>query len=747
MKNRFFPLLKKELFSLLLSPALYIALLVFVVGAAVNYFIVEQFFIIQTGSSDLRFFFSIMPYMSILVIPSLTMNLWATEGDFIDSTPFNSFELILTKWIATSVFFLIALILCIPIPLFVSFFADIDHSQLFAGFFVMFLCGICYVALSQCISLLFKNPIASFISSALLLFFVNSIHLIPLYISLPLPLSSIIQHISFSWHFDAAGKGILDSSDILFYLIFTFFFIILATFIRESRKGKKYSPFMLSQILIGVALLLINTSLFTIRIDLTESKLFSVSKVSEEIIDSINQPLQIRYYVSPELTQLYPQVRDVKEYLRAYSSKTKHIGLEIIDPEKEGSTELLDSLGLKSQQIQTSKGSTTSFVTVYSSIVLEYLNKFEVIPFLLSASSLEFDLTNRINQLLTTVKPSVYLYFGKNLSLESDYSYVVPWLEASGYSVILCNTDVSNLTDLKSPLIVFGSQVEDEQLISIESFIMKGGRALFCVSGNDTAIYSDWYSMPIENNNLLSMLSYWGFSIEEGLLMDIANYRITMQSSDGLSWDYINYPLWVSILPQYTYQHPITQGFSGLELYWASPMTIFSTEHSLVTPIITSSPLSFIQKPIDDSSSFYVTDPYTLKKMSFSSEETYTQPVVAILEGSVSGYFSPNRSEKTAIIVIPDQWVFSNLVEYTNSAYNLDILVNSVLYLSHEEALLSIKNKENTLTSLYKITDNVIFNRLKNIAYIITLGLIPLCILLIPIAVFFYRRKKNAQTE
>ena len=190
------------------------------------------------------------------------------------------------------------------------------------------------------------------------------------------------------------------------------------------------------------------------------------------------------------------------------------------------------------------KGNVTSFITVYSSIIIEYLNNYEIIPFTLSAESLEFDLVSRITILLQGYRKTVYLIEGTELSLEKDYAYVIPWLEASGFSVTAA--EGPNITipidDPTSPLIVIGTDFDDRTIQKIENFIIDGGRALFLVSGNTTAVYTDWKTHPVPYTNLHSMLSYWGFSIEQGLLMDIANYRITMQSSDGNSYDYINYP-------------------------------------------------------------------------------------------------------------------------------------------------------------------------------------------------------------
>ncbi|HPX27915.1 MAG TPA: hypothetical protein PLG87_14005, partial [Treponemataceae bacterium] len=136
----------------------------------------------------------------------------------------------------------------------------------------------------------------------------------------------------------------------------------------------------------------------------------------------------------------------------------------------------------------------------------------------------------------------------------------------------------------------------------------------------------------------------------------------------------------------------------------------------------------------------FITDPYSLKSMSFSSLEKKSHPVLAVLEGTVPGYYSTLKSRFTRIAVIPDQYAVSNMVEYTNSAHNLDLLVNTIFYLSDNEQLLSLKNKKPSVYDVYKITEAETYEYSMNAVYIIIYIIIPCAVLSIPL---FVRRKKN----
>ena len=77
--------------------------------------------------------------------------------------------------------------------------------------------------------MIIKNKVASLITTVLILFIFNSVHIIPKYINLQNDfLFNFLQNFSFAWHYDSASKGILnidmkvpilveESHDIIFF--------------------------------------------------------------------------------------------------------------------------------------------------------------------------------------------------------------------------------------------------------------------------------------------------------------------------------------------------------------------------------------------------------------------------------------------------------------------------------------------------------------------------------------------------
>jgi hypothetical protein len=218
----FFSLIRKELSAFAIQSAVYAASALFSAACALRFFFAAGFFVAGQGSADLRLFFSFIPYISILAVPILTMSLWSGEAARCDEfLPVSDGALIAAKWLSGLTVYVLMLLPGIAVPVAVSFFGDIDGAQIAASYLGI----VCFAALSvaagEFFSVLTANRTAAFLCTALLLALSNSIHLLPLYVSLPNGLAGLLNQLSFAWHFDAAGKGIIDSRDLVFYAVMT----------------------------------------------------------------------------------------------------------------------------------------------------------------------------------------------------------------------------------------------------------------------------------------------------------------------------------------------------------------------------------------------------------------------------------------------------------------------------------------------------------------------------------------------
>ena len=732
-------LIKKELKSILKQSYFYISGAFFVLFCGFIHFFSQKFFSLDVGSSSLSQFFLGMPYISILVVPTLVMNTWNFQNDVFESLPVSITKNVLSKFISISILFLLILIFTLPIVFFTNAFGEISWASVFTGYFVIFLYGCCVISLCLFVFSFFQNKAVGFFVAAILLALIDTIHFLPIYVNLPSSISFLCRNLSVSWHFDAASKGILDSRDCFFYIILIFLFCVLTIFHIKSKKKGKFFKEVLFYPLISI-LLLVNLNLYYTRIDLTTEKQFSLSKETKSTLKELSSPIEITYYLSNDLEKIYPQVRDVKDFLYQLSYENNLVSVKTVDPKDKGLDASLARLGITSQQIQSTEENRTSVSSVFSSILIETNGKYETLPFVLGTSELEYNLLTRIKKLTSNFQMEVLILIGNELSLNNEYSYVEPWFESAGFKtrqVLAKDLETITVAPNQCLLVLGSSELTLNDAVSIETYLQNGGKALFAVSPNTVDIISSWTATNLEFDPIIDMLSTWGFTIGNQIIQDISNFRIQMYgTTDDNQIDYnnllyVNYPFWIVTLPQFTnFDSIITENFSRFESYWASPISIKQVGDGEYTPLVYTTQQAWLQAPysIVESEAF-VTAPFSSANSKPSNVDYGQYLIAATYKGNLPSYFLTNGIENTKITVFSDQYFPSVMIKNTNSPNNLNFLVTNCIYLTDNEYLINIKNKGYSNTSLYKITDMAEFNEMKKTTIFCCMILIPLIIL------------------
>ena len=472
---------------------------------------------------------------------------------------------------------------------------------------------------------------------------------------------------------------------------------------------------MLARILwiVLAALVFLLSSLWYFRWDITQDKRFSLSSMSQQLLASVTEPLRITYYVSPELEELYPHARDIKDFLRLYSLANSQVQVQVRDPVKEGLENSLLQQGVYAQQIQATKGNSTQLVTVYSAIVLEYLNQLAVISFAQTAESLEYEMATRLLMLVeeggsfasvpsVTQAWPVIVMSGNGLSIEEDYGDVVPWLEAAGFAptiltpedFVLVAEQMDSGTKRRFPVMLFGSsQLTSQQVTAIRSFVEDGGRLFVMTSGHTAALYDDWTVEPTEDK-FLPVLASWGLEVGPELVLDISCFRATFLSEeDNPVYEQVNYPLWIQALPQYTVEPPVSRRAFNLEFYWSSPITLTSME---AQALVYTTPSAWLSAPDFSKESVFVTNPFMLSQTASQAGQLASQYALSAMT---------TLPEGGQVLVVGSQYFLSSLMrQYTGSLGNLDFAVKGLLQLCEKESLLELKNKAALTKTLYKLS-------------------------------------------
>jgi ABC-2 type transport system permease protein len=224
---------KRELGGYFATPVAYVFLVIFLGMAGAFTFYLGNFF--ERGQADLSSFFVFHPWLYLILIPALSMRLWAEERksgtiELFLTLPISITEAVLGKFLASWAFTGIALALTFPIWITVNLLGSPDNGVIFAGYIGSLLMAGGFLAIGAAVSAATKNQVIAFVISAALcfLFTVSGSPIVLNFFSgwAPQTIVDAIASFSFVSHFNAITRGVIDARDIIYFgtLIAVFLF-------------------------------------------------------------------------------------------------------------------------------------------------------------------------------------------------------------------------------------------------------------------------------------------------------------------------------------------------------------------------------------------------------------------------------------------------------------------------------------------------------------------------------------------
>jgi len=126
----------------------------------------------------------------------------------------------------------------VPLPLSLMSLGSFDAGTIFCEYLGAFLLGSSAISLGLLLSCLSKNQAGAFLGSAVVLMVVMLVDQITRTINLPQWLAQSINFISLSFHFESFSKGLIDTRDLLFFILSTALFLFINTRVILFRKWK-----------------------------------------------------------------------------------------------------------------------------------------------------------------------------------------------------------------------------------------------------------------------------------------------------------------------------------------------------------------------------------------------------------------------------------------------------------------------------------------------------------------------------
>lgn len=238
-------IMRRELTGYFATPVAYVFLVIFLALTGSFTFYVGNFF--ERGQADLQSFFTYQPWLYLVLIPAISMRLWAEErksgtAELLLTLPISMSEAVLGKFLAAWCFTALALALTFPIWITVNLLGSPDNGVIFAGYLGSLLMAGAYLAIGACFSALSKNQVVAFVVSAAVCF-LFTLSGTPLVLNFfagwaPQVAVDIVAGFSFLTHYAAVSRGVIDLRDIVFFASLIGVFLYANTILVDLNKAE-----------------------------------------------------------------------------------------------------------------------------------------------------------------------------------------------------------------------------------------------------------------------------------------------------------------------------------------------------------------------------------------------------------------------------------------------------------------------------------------------------------------------------
>ena len=470
---------------------------------------------------------------------------------------------------------------------------------------------------------------------------------------------------------------------------------------------------------------IVNNYINSQRLDLTEEKMYTISSGTIDTLQSIDEPINIRFYFTDRLGENYPPFKLFADRIKTLMKRYQDLsGGKIIftmyNPEPFTEIEEL-ALADNIRGIPLNESGEYGYfgIRAYNSS-----GDVEVIPFMdiEREEFLEYDITSSIFSLSKETKPKVGFITGLGIDgvLDNQGGAVQPWRVMGQinefFDVVTLldyNEDSKQLTtipeDLDTLLVIQPLNFSDQAIYAIDQFALNGGNILIALDPNVTVAAGIEYDRKLDY-----LLEKWGVRIIPDLVAGDLELARPAQVGDRGERVYNNYLALLGVTKKYiNQQDPIVSGIDLLNLTTAGAIEELPGATTDITSIISTSKQSMLISKDN------VSDNPDLNKLlrDFKASETNynlsvrikgdAYSVLSLLDqNNIQSYNKESHTEQgtvNAIIVsdvdfLEDQfWV--NVKDYfaeellTPFANNAAFVVNALENLSDASSLASLRSR------------------------------------------------------
>jgi ABC-2 type transport system permease protein len=233
----------RELGAYFATPVATVFIVIFLVLQGTLTFNLGNFF--DRGQADLNPFFSFIPWVFLLLVPAITMRLWAEERrlgtiELLLTLPITQTEAVIGKFLAAWAFCAIALVLTFPVVLTVLYLGNPDIGVIVSGYLGCLLIAGAFLAVGSAMSALTRNQVIAFVLGVAVcfIFAAASYPLVTDFLDRNVPaMAEIARRLAIVDRYQDFTRGLISLSDVVFFATFIGFWLFLTTVLVDQRKA------------------------------------------------------------------------------------------------------------------------------------------------------------------------------------------------------------------------------------------------------------------------------------------------------------------------------------------------------------------------------------------------------------------------------------------------------------------------------------------------------------------------------
>lgn len=239
-------ILKKEINEFLDSLIAYVVIGVFLLGIGLLMWVFPDTNVLDYGYVSMETLFSLAPYVFMFLIPAITMKSFAEEKrngtiELLYTLPFRDIEIVGGKFFAGFLLVIFSIL-----PTLVYYFSlsylgnpvgNIDTAGIVGSYIGLILLGGIFTAIGVLSSALTGNQIISFILAAFLCFFFYAGFDSIASINIWSDTSYLIKSVGILSHYEILSKGLIDFSDVVYFLSMMVLILYITRIILNVQKG------------------------------------------------------------------------------------------------------------------------------------------------------------------------------------------------------------------------------------------------------------------------------------------------------------------------------------------------------------------------------------------------------------------------------------------------------------------------------------------------------------------------------